>query len=281
MSPAFPTPTPPEPTSSRDVLEIHELAVAYDRAVRVLHGVSLRVPAGGFVALLGANGAGKSTLLRAVSGTLPLHGGSVTSGSVSFGGQELTGRSTSRIVTAGLVQVPEGRRVFADLSVEDNLRTGRLGLTRRHRSDIHAAMAEVFELFPVLAEMRRKPAGLLSGGEQQMLALGRGLMARPRMLLLDEPSLGLAPQMVERIARTVAAINRAGTAILLVEQNAALALTLADHAYVLDSGRIKLQGPAAELAATDEVRRLYLGESSDGAPASDGESHAALSRWTG
>jgi branched-chain amino acid transport system ATP-binding protein len=226
--------------------------------------VSLRVPAGGIVSLLGANGAGKSTLLRAVSGTLPLHKGAVTAGSIRFDGRILDGRASAQAVAVGVVQAPEGRRVFSGLSVEDNLRAGLLGIPRVGRQQAREAMEQAFALFPVLAERRRQAAGLLSGGEQQMLAMGRALMARPRLLLLDEPSLGLAPQIVARIAEIIRQIHADGTGVLLVEQNAALALELADRAYVLDVGRIELEGPAGELAASDRIRRLYLGESAAG-----------------
>ena len=249
-----------------------------------LHSVSLCVPAGGIVALLGANGAGKSTLLRAVSGTLPLHSGGVSGGFVTFCGLPLTGRAAADVVASGVVQVPEGRRVFTGLTVADNLRAGRLGVSGLGRDDARRAMAEVFELFPVLADRRGQAAGLLSGGEQQMLAIGRALMARPRLLLLDEPSLGLAPLIVARIAEVVRHIHEQGTGVLLVEQNAALALELADYAYVLDVGRVRLEGRAEELSRSDEVRRLYLGEQPDGnveAEPADraGEPVASLSRW--
>lgn len=261
------------------------MSVIYGRTVRALHGVSLCVPSGSVVALLGANGAGKSTLLRAVSGTLPLHGGTVDRGSVAFGGVPLINRPSADIVAAGVVQVPEGRRVFTALSVEENLRAGQLGLSRRRRIASRDVMEEVYSLFPVLAERRRQAAGLLSGGEQQMLALGRALMSRPRLLLLDEPSLGLAPQMVEQIAGIIQRIHDQGVGVLLVEQNAALALRLADEAHVLDLGRVRLSGNAEELSRSDEVRRLYLGERSDGNDDLAAEPVATearpLSRWAG
>ncbi|MFG2613956.1 ABC transporter ATP-binding protein [Streptomyces anulatus] len=253
-------PHPPPPEAAVGSLEVHGLSVVYGRSVTALHDVSLRVPAQGIVAMLGANGAGKSTLLRAVSGTLPLHSGAVSSGSISFDGVPLTGHAPASVVAAGVVQVPEGRRVFAGLSVADNLKAGRLGVVGRGRDDARLALAEVYDLFPVLGERRGQAAGLLSGGEQQMLAIGRALMARPRLLLLDEPSLGLAPLIVTRIAEVVRHIHQQGTGVLLVEQNAALALDLADRAYVLDVGRVRLEGPAEELSRSDDVRRLYLGE---------------------
>jgi branched-chain amino acid transport system ATP-binding protein len=229
--------------------------VSYAGALRALHGVSLDIP-GGVVAVLGANGAGKSTLLRAISGTLRFAGGSLDSGAVEFDGVRLERMDPAAVVRAGVVLVPEGRQVFEDLTVEENLRAGGLATPPRRR---RAARDRAYEMFPLLRERARQPAGLLSGGEQQLLAIARALMAAPRMLLLDEPSLGLAPLMVERIADVIAQIGRDGTAVVLVEQNAAMALQLADTAYVLEVGRVALHGPAAELAATDQVRERYLG----------------------
>lgn len=274
---------PPSPPP--ESLRIRDLTVSYSRSVRALHKVSVDVPAGGIAALLGANGAGKSTLLRAVSGTLSLHSGAVESGSITLGSRTLTGLAAADIVAAGVVQVPEGRRVFAALTVEENLRAGRLGVAGFGRAAARDAFDEVYGLFPVLAERRRQAAGLLSGGEQQMLALGRALMSRPRLLLLDEPSLGLAPLIVARIAGIIRQIHQQGTGVLLVEQNAALALELADHAYVLDVGRVRLHGPSEELSRSDEVRRLYLGEQPDEGGDEDAVQVTArpreLSRWAG
>ena len=268
-------------SAAGETLAVRELTVTYGRAVRALVEVTLEVPTAGIVTLLGANGAGKTTLLRALSGMLPLHGGAVESGSISLAGHALRGDSADA-VRAGIVQVPEGRRVFAGMSVDDNLRAGELGVRGRSRRQTADARARVFELFPRLADRRAQAAGLLSGGEQQMLAMGRALMADPRVLLLDEPSLGLAPQMVERIAAIIGTIHAAGIGVLLVEQNAALALALADHAYVLDVGRIRLEGPADELAGSDEVRRLYLGEVDDIQPAAASVAPAPeLTRWAG
>ncbi|WP_020557861.1 ABC transporter ATP-binding protein [Embleya scabrispora] len=248
-----------------EALLVAGLEVVYGRSVRALRGVSLDVPANGVVAVLGANGAGKSTLLRAVSGTLSLHRGAVTTGTIHYGGTRLTGRDPALIVRAGVVQVPEGRRVFANLSVDENLQAGALGTRglgqgKRAAAKTRTNRDRVFELFPVLAERRAQRAGLLSGGEQQMLAIGRALMAAPRLLLLDEPSLGLAPMMVGRIAGVIREIAAQGVAVLLVEQNVTVALDLADKAYVLDVGEVRLAGSSADLARTDEVRRLYLGE---------------------
>ncbi|MFC9330673.1 ABC transporter ATP-binding protein [Kitasatospora sp. NPDC057015] len=276
--------SPPQPPAA---LGIEDLHVVYGRAVEALRGVSLEVPAGRIVALLGSNGAGKSTLLRAVSGTLGLRGGAVVRGTIRLGGRALTG-DPALAVRAGVVQVPEGRRVFAGLTVEENLRAGGLGRGRLGAAARRQAYERVFELLPVLAERRRQRAGLMSGGEQQMLAIGRALMAGPGVLLLDEPSLGLAPRMVRQIGSIVREINRQGTSVLLVEQNAAMALAVADRASVLENGRVRLEGPAAELAAGEEVRRLYLGSAEAAADALDpGEvgtgpaARPALSRWTG
>jgi ABC-type branched-subunit amino acid transport system ATPase component len=241
--------------SAPPLLGVRDLQVSY-AGVRALHGVTLEVPEGRIVAVLGNNGAGKTTLLRAISGTLQMNGGAVESGSVAFAGTALP-RAPADIVRTGVVQVPEGRRVLADLTVEENLRAGGLASGgRRRRAE---ARARVYDLFPRLRERRAQRAGLLSGGEQQMLAIGRALMSEPRLLLLDEPSLGLAPQVVERIAEIVTKINEQGTSVVLVEQNAAMALEIAHRAYVLEVGRVALEGRADELAASDEVRAKYLG----------------------
>ncbi|MDQ0597846.1 branched-chain amino acid transport system ATP-binding protein [Streptomyces canus] len=236
-------------------LVVRELSVGYG-PVRALRRVSLQVPEGSVVTVLGSNGAGKSTLLRAISRTLSFHGGTVTEGEVRLDDRRLDGLAPDRVVAAGVSHVPEGRQVFSRMTVADNLRAGSLGGCRAGRPK---ALARVHELFPVLAERAQQRAGLLSGGEQQMLAVARALMAVPKVLLLDEPSLGLAPLMAQRIADTVREINEQGTSVLLVEQNAALALRLATRAYVLEVGEVTLSGPAAELAASDEVRRRYLG----------------------
>lgn len=247
-----PRSTDPEKTGG---LEIRGLEVRYG-PVRALRGVHLSVPEGAVAAVLGANGAGKTTLLRAVSGTLRFHRGAITSGTVAFGGSRLDGVPAAAVVRRGVVQVPEGRRVFARMTVAENLRAGALGVPGRRAA---TARERVLDLFPVLAERAHQRAGLLSGGEQQMLAIGRALMAGPSLLLLDEPTLGLAPLMAARIADTVRQINAQGTSVLLVEQNAAMALALAERAYVLEVGEVALSGPAADLAASDEVRRRYLG----------------------
>jgi ABC-type branched-subunit amino acid transport system ATPase component len=237
------------------LLEIRDLQASY-AGVRALRGVTLTVPDGSIVAVLGGNGAGKSTLLRAISGTLALHGGSIDDGTVEFDGRPIP-HDPARIVRAGIVQVPEGRHVFADLTVDENLRAG--ALSSRGRQAKSAARERVFELFPRLQERATQRAGLLSGGEQQMLAIGRALMSEPRLLLLDEPSLGLAPQVVEKIGEIIRRINGDGVAVVLVEQNAAMALDLADRASVLEVGQVTLEGAAEELARSEEVRNRYLG----------------------
>ncbi|TKK84455.1 ABC transporter ATP-binding protein [Herbidospora galbida] len=253
-------------------LAVSDLVVGYG-PVRALRGVSMRVPSGSIVAVLGANGAGKSTLLRAISGTLRFHRGSCQ-GAVTLGDQRLTGLDAASVVGRGVVQVPEGRRVFARMTVDENLRAGGLGRSRRAYAKAHE---QVVDLFPVLKERARQRAGLLSGGEQQMLAIGRALMAGPTTLLLDEPTLGLAPLMAARITETIKEINSLGTSVLLVEQNVAMALSLASHAYVLEVGEVALEGTAAELRASDEVRRRYLGV----ADAVEGTLETrTLSRWS-
>jgi branched-chain amino acid transport system ATP-binding protein len=248
------TPSEPDPPP---LLKVEGLRVSYARVIRALHGVSLAVPDGGILAVLGGNGAGKSTLLRAISGTLPLQGGQVDAGSIEFAGRPLRTADPGAAVRAGIVQVPEGRRIFQRLTVDENLSAGALAV--RDRAAIAQARGRVLGLFPALARARRQPAGLLSGGQQQMLAIGRALMSSPRLLLLDEPSLGLAPQVVEQVARVISEINQQGTAVLLVEQNAAMALSIASHAAVLEVGQVALAGPAAELAKSAEVQDRYLG----------------------
>lgn len=261
-------------------LEIRALSVGYG-PVRSLRDVSLDVPDGAITAVLGGNGAGKTTLLRAISRTLGFHRGTGT-GTVRFDGRPLDGLRPAQVVAAGVVQVPEGRQVFARMTVADNLRAGALGARGGRKASVDA-LTRVHELFPVLAQRAHQRAGLLSGGEQQMLAMGRALMARPRLLLLDEPSLGLAPLMAQRIAETVQEINASGTSVLLVEQNAAIALRLASTAHVLEVGEVTLQGPADELAASDEVRRRYLGVVDETA-AEDADRASGtvrtLSRWS-
>ena len=232
-------------------LHVENLDVYYG-AVHALKGVSIRVEAGEIVTLIGANGAGKTTLLRTISGIVPARGGRIT-----FEGRDITKLPAHEIVGLGVSQSPEGRMVFANLSVEDNLELG--AYRRRDRDGIKQDREKVFQLFPRLRERRRQLSGTLSGGEQQMLAMGRALMSRPRLLLLDEPSLGIAPLLVRDIFRNIVEINRRGSTVLLVEQNARMALGIARRGYVLETGRVVLEDESAKLAANDEVRAAYLG----------------------
>jgi branched-chain amino acid transport system ATP-binding protein len=233
------------------LLEVEEVQVHYQK-IAALKGVSLGVPQGGVVTIIGANGAGKSTILRAVSGLAP-----VSHGEIRFAGERIDRLRPEKIVARGIAHVPEGRRVFPDLTVEENLRTG--AYLRRDRPGIEHDLEEVFRHFPRLMERRRQWAKTLSGGEQQMLAIGRALMSRPRLMLLDEPSMGLSPVMVQEIARIVTDIAERGVPVVLVEQNAELALSLARFAYVLETGCVALEGPAHDLHENDHVRRAYLG----------------------
>ena len=233
------------------LLVVEQLDVYYG-AVHALKGLTLEVDAGEIVTLIGANGAGKSTLLRSISGLVPAR-----SGRVSFHGQDITRRPPHEIVGLGISQSPEGRMVFANLSVENNLELG--AYLRRDRDGIREDRDRVFKLFPRLLERRKQSAGTLSGGEQQMLAIGRALMSRPRLLLLDEASRGLAPLLVREIFKTIQEINRSGVTVLLVEQNAHLALSIAGRGYVLETGAVRLQDRAANLLQNDEVKRAYLG----------------------
>lgn len=234
------------------MLAVDDLSVSYG-AIRALQNVSCRVEQGEIVALIGANGAGKSTLLNTISGIVPSQ-----SGSISFNGVDITRMPAHRIVAAGISQVPEGRRVFAGMSVLENLEIGAYIVSSK--KETLQRLERVFALFPRLAERRKQPARTLSGGEQQMLSMGRALMSGPRLLLLDEPSMGLAPMLVEKIFEIIVEINRGGTTIMLVEQNASMALSVAKRAYVLETGSIVLSGVADELAKDPEVRRAYLGE---------------------
>ena len=236
---------------SAPLLEIAGLELAYGPTLAV-KGVGLSVAAGSVVCLIGANGAGKTTILRGVSGLLRPR-----AGSIRFEGREISRLAPHRIAAAGIVQVPEGRQLFASLSVAENLRLGAFLLPEN--AEFHRRRDGVLGRFPRLRERLDEPAGLLSGGEQQMVALGRALMAEPRLLLLDEPSMGLAPMLVEEIFAIVADLKREGRTILLVEQNAEAALEIADHAYVLESGRVALAGPAAEIAHDPAVVAAYLG----------------------
>ena len=233
------------------MLEVKDLEVYYG-AIHAVKGISLRVEDGQIVTLIGSNGAGKSTTLHTISGLIKPR-----SGNILFDGTDITGTPAHKIVASGLVQVPEGRHVFANMSVMENLDMG--AYLRKHKDGIEKDKKKVFELFPRLFERKNQLSGTLSGGEQQMLAMGRALMERPRVLLLDEPSMGLAPLLVKEIFSIIKTINEEGTTVLLVEQNANMALSIADYAYVLETGRITLSGPAADLSASEAVRKAYLG----------------------
>ncbi|BEU87503.1 ABC transporter ATP-binding protein [Selenomonas sp. TAMA-11512] len=238
-------------TTAKTMLQVKDINVYYG-AIHALKGISLDVRQGEIVTLIGANGAGKSTTLRTISGLL-----TPKTGSISFEGNAIQGKKAHLIVKDGISQVPEGRRIFADMTVEENLSLG--AYTRTDTDGIREDYDMVYARFPRLAERKSQVAGTLSGGEQQMLAMGRALMSRPRLLLLDEPSMGLAPLLIKEIFSIIVDINKAGTTVLLVEQNANMALSIADRAYVLETGRITLTGEAKELAASDEVRKAYLG----------------------
>ena len=234
------------------MLVVENLFVKYG-AITALKNVSCRVEQGEIVALIGANGAGKTTILNAISGIVPVH-----AGSISYLGETITGLPPHAIVRRGISQVPEGRRVFANMSVLENLEMG--AYTRSDTAAVRTEIDQVFQRFPRLMERKKQLARTLSGGEQQMLALGRALMSRPRLMLLDEPSMGLAPMLVEQIFGIITEINAAGTTIMLVEQNANMALAIAHRAYVLETGEVVLQGTASDLASDPDVRRAYLGE---------------------
>jgi branched-chain amino acid transport system ATP-binding protein len=237
------------------MLRAQNLEVVYDDVMLVLRGVTIGVPPGRIVALLGANGAGKTTLLRAMSGLLDVHDGDITKGTVTLDEQPIHRLSPAAIVRRGVSQVMEGRRIFAELTVEENLR---LGAHTRPRG-VNQALDRVLALFPFLAQRRRSTAGYLSGGEQQMVAMGRAMMSDPRYLLLDEPSLGLAPRLVEQVRGLIIEINKTGTGVLLVEQNATMALSVAEQGYVLETGKVVLDKPARELLADSDIREFYLG----------------------
>ena len=234
------------------MLKIENLQVAYG-GIQALRGIDLEVPDGKIVTLIGANGAGKSTTLRTISGLVKAKAGSVT-----YDGQELLGKPIHQILASGIAQVPEGRRVFANLTVLENLKAG--AYLRKNKAEIEKDIKWVYELFPRLEERSWQLSGTLSGGEQQMLAVGRGLMSRPKVLMMDEPSLGLAPLVVQGIFDIIREINKQGVTILLIEQNANMALKIADLAYVLETGRITMSGTGAELLADESVKEAYLGK---------------------
>ncbi len=233
------------------LLEMKGVTAGYGKIIAI-RDISIAVPEGKIVTIIGGNGAGKTTTLRAMSGMLP-----ISSGEITFEGKRIDGLPASKVVAHGIAHVPEGRRIFPDMTVEENLRTG--AFLRKDKDGIETDLEDVFTRFPRLRERRTQRAQTMSGGEQQMLAIGRALMSKPRLLLMDEPSMGLAPVIVEEIAQIVEEINQRGLSVVLVEQNAELALELADHAYVLETGNCALEGPAHELHDNEHVRAAYLG----------------------
>jgi branched-chain amino acid transport system ATP-binding protein len=237
------------------LLQLKNLEVVYSDVILVLRGISLQVPDGKIVALLGANGGGKTTTLRAISGLLDVHNGDVTKGQILLDDRPIQSLAPHKVVAAGISQVLEGRRILGELTVEENLRLG-AHTAGKHLND---SLDRVYGLFPALKERPKFTAGYLSGGQQQMLAIGRALMSRPRFLLLDEPSLGLAPLLVQQIRDIIVEINRQGTGVLLVEQNAMMALSIADHGYILETGKVVMDKPARTLLEDDDVREFYLG----------------------
>ena len=251
MAAAAPTPAARNPAAT-PLLALERLAVAYG-GIQAVKGIDLEVGDGELVCLIGANGAGKTTTLKGICGLLP-----IKSGTIRYAGEDITGRASFKLVRRGLAMVPEGRGMFGALTIEENLAMG--AYARTDRAAIRADVDRVFGLFPRLKERRRQTAGTLSGGEQQMLAMGRALMSRPRLLLLDEPSMGLAPLMVQKVFETIIAVAKEGVTILLIEQNAKLALEVSDRGYVMESGEITLRGKAAALLHDPKVRAAYLGE---------------------
>jgi branched-chain amino acid transport system ATP-binding protein len=264
------------------MLRINNIEVIYSDVILVLRGVSIQVQDGAAVALLGANGAGKTTTLKAISGLLRSQQGEVTRGSIEFKGERIDRKRSDEIVRFGIVQVLEGHRVFEHLSVEENLLAG--ALSRPNSPEIRQDIEQVYHYFPRLKDLRHKISGYLSGGEQQMLVIGRGLMGRPSIMLLDEPSLGLAPLLVAEIYEVIKRINtEEGTSILLVEQNARAALDVVDYGYVMENGRVVLDGPAAQLRENEDIKEFYLGLTQVGERKSyrDVKHYRRRKRWLG
>ena len=262
------------------LLRVNNIEVIYNHVVLVLKGLSLEVPEGEIVALLGSNGAGKSTTLKAISGFLPLEDGEISDGSIEFMGKNLVGMAPHQVVRAGIFQVLEGRRVFEDLTVEENLSCG--AYIRRDRAQVKYDVEKCFSYFPVLKERRKRLAGYLSGGEQQMLAISRALLAQPKLMMLDEPSLGLAPLLVDEIFAIIKEINqREGTTILLVEQNAQIALSISNYGYIMENGRMVLDGSVDQLLNDQDVQEFYLGFGKSGEEKSyrDVKHYKRRKRW--
>jgi len=239
------------------VLAVENLEVVYNDVVLVLRGISLEVPDGRIVALLGTNGAGKTTTLRAITGLLDMHEGDVTKGEITFDGEEITEEDPAARVRRGISQVMEGRRVFAEMTVDDNLKVG--AYSNRDANRVKESRERVLTLFPRLADRRNATAGYLSGGEQQMLAIGRALMQDPKLLILDEPSLGLAPLLVQEVRDIIVEINSQGTSVLLIEQNANMALAIANYGYIMETGKMVMDGDPAKLLRDEDVKEFYLG----------------------
>lgn len=257
-------------------LAVHNVEVVYEDVMLVVKGASIRIPRDNIVALLGGNGAGKTSLLRAISGLLDVHRGKITRGHVSIDDAPIDTNDASKVVRAGVSQVMEGRRVFIEFTVEENLR---VGAYTRSRADVAEKLDRVYTMFPVLGDRRNQHAGYLSGGEQQMLAIGRALMAEPKYILLDEPSLGLAPQIVEQIRDLIVDIKNSGTGVLLVEQNAAMALSIADHGYVMENGKIVMDAPAKALREDEDIREFYLGTGAATTSLRDVKHYKRRKRW--
>ena len=269
------------PQQAQDpLLSLNSIEVVYDHVILVLRGVSLEVPRGGIVALLGANGAGKTTTLKAVSNLLRSERGAVTKGTIHLDGQRVDALNPTEVVRRGVIQVMEGRHCFAHLSVEENLLTGAY-TQRRSRAELRGDLETVYGYFPRLKEKRRTLAGYTSGGEQQMTAVGRALMTRPRLILLDEPSMGLAPQLAEEILEIMRRLNvQRGVSFLLAEQNVAAALRFAHHGYILENGRVVMEGQAAQLANNEDVKEFYLGLGKSGRRSfRDAKHYRRRKRW--
>lgn len=262
------------------MLQLNNIEVIYSDVILVLKGVNLKIAEGGCAALLGANGAGKSTTLKAVSGLLRSEDGEVTGGSIEFHDERIDTLRSEEVVTRGLVHVMEGRRVLEHMTVEQNLMAGG---HMNSLGDVRQDLQRVYDFIPQLSDLRKRTAGYLSGGEQQMLVIGRALMARPRLMMIDEPSLGLAPKLVDDVFRLLHRLREEGIALLIVEQNALAALELADHGYVMDDGRIVLEGTAEELRANEDVREFYLGLNLSGERKSfrDVKHYRRRKRWLG
>lgn len=262
------------------ILQVENIEVIYNKAVQALRGLSLSVPKGQVVTLLGSNGAGKSTTLKAISGLLGLENGEVTAGRILFDGQDISRMKPHELVRAGLFHIMEGRRIFEDLTVEENLTAATFALSGRGLS--RTPFEVVYDYFPRLAERRHQRAGYMSGGEQQMLAIGRALIAQPKLILLDEPSLGLSPILVEEIFTIISRINRqTGVSMLLVEQNANVAMAVAQYGYIMETGKIQLNGPTSVLLADQDVREFYLGHGGGGGERSyrDIKHYKRRKRW--